>query len=180
MCIRDRLKHSTELTSLERKVFNQILEATGDSDNHIATFIFCTNLPDSVDERMRSRLEMVEFTTPNTKTREKIIANDMEYYFEKAVGGHSTIEYTKITPEAIAEVAKITEGWSGRAIDKAFEKLRSIMWAKKNFDCTPELFINFFKEIMLKEKVLRDSATKLQNFYKDKARASHKLAAAAA
>lgn len=168
------LKHSTELSSLERTVFNQILEATGDTDNHVATFIFCTNLPDSIDERMKSRLTMVEFTNPNHKTREKIINNNLEYYFEKAVGGHATINYTRITPEAIAEVAKITEGWSGRAIDKGFEKLRSYMWVKKNFDCTPELFINFFKEIMLKDKVIRDAGTKLQNFYKEKARASHK------
>lgn len=148
------LRHEHLMSAEERKVFNDLLVETGDSGQKACTFVFCTNLPDNIDARMLKRLNKVRFTLPDAKTREKIIATDIEYYFQKEIGGHSPIDYAQITPEAIAQFAKKTEGWAGRDIDQFFEDLRSRLWGKKIFDCTSESLLNFVDERLQVDKAI--------------------------
>ena len=135
------LGYSSEMKGRYLTIFQDILSELGDSDNRLCTFIFTTNLPDRIDPRMVDRLEFIQFINPDIETRQKIIANKLEYYFtnEKSLGGlPSEIEYEELTTEVIKIAAEKTKDWSCRGYAKLIESLRRSLVRKKEFVCTAQ------------------------------------------
>ncbi|MBL4587975.1 AAA family ATPase [Candidatus Babeliales bacterium] len=136
----DLISHSSAKKGRRLTVFNSMLSEI-QSNSRLCTFIFTTNLPDNIDERMMDRLEPVQFVNPNMNTRKEMIAEKLEYYFTDPVGLGglpAEIEYDEITPEIIKIMAEKTKDWSCRGYAKFVTSLRKSLVRKDEFVCTAQ------------------------------------------
>lgn len=114
-------KRSSEVVSEDlRATLNAFLHRTGEQSNKFM-LVLASNTPEQFDWAVNDRLdEAVQFTLPGLQERERMI----RYYFDKYVltpasGRGRTLKIEEFDyGQLCSEVARLTEGMSGREISK--------------------------------------------------------------
>lgn len=161
------LRHQGELSNDNaRVVLNLIKDETGESNNRGATFIFASNMPDHIDNAMKSRLRKVAFKLPDFDSRKKILKNDLKFYFKTDVrSDQAQIDIAEITTQAIEAAARKTDGMSGRDLSLMIEELQDTLIYDEQTTCTLEYFIGFVDAAVAQHKADAELMAETQRDY---------------
>lgn len=110
---------TTRISEDQRNALNAFLYRTGIETNRFM-MVYASNQPSQFDEAILDRIdEMVSFELPGLDERRKMIAMYFEHYLLNPFGRWpKKVQIVDIGEEEINKVAKITTGFSGRAISK--------------------------------------------------------------
>lgn len=110
---------TTRISEDQRNALNAFLYRTGIETNRFM-MVYASNQPSQFDEAILDRIdEMVSFELPGLDERRKMIAMYFEHYLLNPFGRWpKKVQIVDIGEDEIDKVAKITVGFSGRAISK--------------------------------------------------------------
>lgn len=110
---------TTRISEDQRNALNAFLYRTGIETNKFM-MVYASNQPSQFDEAILDRIdEMVSFELPGLDERRKMIAMYFEHYLLNPFGRWpKKVQIVDIGEDEIDKVAKITVGFSGRAISK--------------------------------------------------------------
>ncbi|KAM7266050.1 hypothetical protein ACFE04_003733 [Oxalis oulophora] len=144
-------RNSTHMSESQRSALNALLFRTGDQSRDIV-LVLATNRPGDLDAAVTDRIdEVIEFPLPGEEERFKLL----KLYLKKYLKGEDesttkcdslfkkkqqNITVRDLTDEVIQEVAKKTEGFSGREIAKLMASVQAAVYGRPDCVLDPELF----------------------------------------
>mmetsp|Transcript_9857 Transcript_9857/g.18579 ORF Transcript_9857/g.18579 Transcript_9857/m.18579 type:complete len:583 (-) Transcript_9857:273-2021(-) len=143
-----------------RAAMNALLSRTGDQSTKIG-LILATNRPSDLDEAILDRMdEMMEFGLPGPDERNRIFRAHLGKYLNPNPEGMfaakpTPVEIPEGMEESISDVAKQTEGFSGRQLAKLAASVQGAVFGSKDAQLTPHLLQAVVQSKVVENK-LRD------------------------
>ncbi|XP_077244345.1 AAA-type ATPase family protein [Tasmannia lanceolata] len=145
-------RNSTHMSEAQRSALNALLFRTGDQSRDIV-LVLATNRPGDLDAAITDRIdEVIEFPLPGEEERFKLLKLYLERYISREDNTSSSWnslfkrKEQKITLEGLSddllhEVARKTEGFSGREIAKLMASVQAAVYGRSDCILNSELFM---------------------------------------
>lgn len=149
-----RKRSSEQISENLRTMLNAFLYRTGEQSNKFM-MILASNTPEQFDWAVNDRVdEVVEFTLPSLEERERLI----RLYFDKFVLQPATEGQKRLKLETFdygalcSEMAKMTEGMSGREIAKLGVAWQAAAYASEDGVLTKRMILDRVRDAVLQHR----------------------------